>query len=295
MCWNPAVFNQWIEIGVIEDVPFNAIKKKRRYLPLRGIIKELSTTKVRPEFDASCGGTVLNYHLKDESSEKNCVDFPETVSRLMKPFYFDNCITSVSNKNTLHRFSEESKHTLATACFYLKGLEFTSLKIGRDPSVPILVLGLLCSNKDEDYIFCDTAVLKCSSLNLINQVQEIKSLTSNGAWKHVPGNLYAAIYQECSLSELVKSRRWEGPDWLKGIEEEGSKSEVVLNVEKIQRKRRNTAANDLTVTKENWYLKYFSTNFIIVRMTWNLRFLRNCRQPQEKMTGNLTVQEINLI
>ncbi|GFT39648.1 DUF5641 domain-containing protein [Nephila pilipes] len=54
---------------------------------------------------------------------------------------------------------------LATACFDLRGWEHASLKIGRDPSDPIPVLGLLW-NKDEDNIFCDTAVLKCSSFDL---------------------------------------------------------------------------------------------------------------------------------
>ncbi|GFU39818.1 DUF5641 domain-containing protein [Nephila pilipes] len=38
-------------------------------------------------------------------------------------------------------------------------------KIRRYPSDPIPVLRLLW-NKDEDNIFCDTAELKCSSLNL---------------------------------------------------------------------------------------------------------------------------------
>ncbi|GFS75345.1 hypothetical protein NPIL_126051 [Nephila pilipes] len=63
------------------------------------------------------------------------------------------------------RFIEESKHILDTAYFDLIGWEHTSLKIGRDPSDPIPVLGLLW-NKDEDNIFCDTTVLKCSSLDL---------------------------------------------------------------------------------------------------------------------------------
>ncbi|GFS37278.1 hypothetical protein NPIL_183631 [Nephila pilipes] len=53
------------------------------------------------------------------------------------------------------KFIEESKHILATACLDLRVWEHTSLKIGRDPSEPIPVLGLLW-NKEEDNIFCDT-------------------------------------------------------------------------------------------------------------------------------------------
>ncbi|GFU58820.1 DUF5641 domain-containing protein [Nephila pilipes] len=99
------------------------------------------------------------------SSTKELRDFPETVSRLMKSFYVDNSVSSVSNKkNTLYRFIEESKHVLATACFDLRRWEHTSLKIGRDPSNPITDLGPLC-NKDEDSIYFDIAVLKSSSVD----------------------------------------------------------------------------------------------------------------------------------
>ncbi|GFT82126.1 DUF5641 domain-containing protein [Nephila pilipes] len=78
----------------------------------------------------------------------------------MKSFYVDNCVTSVSNEDTLYRFIEESKRIMATTFFDLRGWEHTSLKIGRDPSEPIPVLGLLW-NKDENNIFCDTTVFKC--------------------------------------------------------------------------------------------------------------------------------------
>ncbi|GFT69011.1 integrase catalytic domain-containing protein [Nephila pilipes] len=41
-----------------------------------------------------------------------------------------------------------------------------------------------------------------------NREQEIKSLTSNGTWKHVPGNLNASDlpFRVCSISALVKSK-----------------------------------------------------------------------------------------
>ncbi|GFU20850.1 DUF5641 domain-containing protein [Nephila pilipes] len=81
----------------------------------------------------------------------------------MKSFYVDNCVTIASNEDNLYRFIEDSKHLLA--CYDLRGWEHTSLKIGRDPSDTLPVFGLLW-NKDEDIIFCDTTVLKCSSFDL---------------------------------------------------------------------------------------------------------------------------------
>ncbi|GFS72257.1 uncharacterized protein NPIL_46421 [Nephila pilipes] len=49
-----SVFNQWIDDGVTEDVPFNEIEEKSHYLTHRGVFKELSATKVPPVLDASC-------------------------------------------------------------------------------------------------------------------------------------------------------------------------------------------------------------------------------------------------
>ncbi|GFT87873.1 DUF5641 domain-containing protein [Nephila pilipes] len=83
----------------------------------------------------------------------------------MKSFYIENCVTSNFNDDSLYRFIEEPKDALATACFDLKGWEYTSLKMVHDPSDSLPVLGLWW-NKYEDNIFCDTIVLKCPSFNL---------------------------------------------------------------------------------------------------------------------------------
>ncbi|GFS75364.1 hypothetical protein NPIL_126131 [Nephila pilipes] len=53
-----------------------------------------------------------------------------------------------------------------------------------------------------------------------------------------------------SISAWVNSRWWEGPDWLKLINEKWPKTEAVLNDEEIQRERRKIVASHLTFTKE---------------------------------------------
>ncbi|GFS79008.1 hypothetical protein NPIL_703841 [Nephila pilipes] len=50
-----AVFNQWIKDGVTED-----FFSMSHYLPHTGVFKELTTTKVRPMFEASCQGLLGN-------------------------------------------------------------------------------------------------------------------------------------------------------------------------------------------------------------------------------------------
>ncbi|XP_015120370.1 uncharacterized protein LOC107043389 [Diachasma alloeum] len=57
------VFNNWLEEGIIEKVPDHEVSKDSYYLPHRPVIKEGSTTRIRPVFDASAKtklGTSLN-------------------------------------------------------------------------------------------------------------------------------------------------------------------------------------------------------------------------------------------
>ncbi|XP_035217893.1 uncharacterized protein LOC118191201 [Stegodyphus dumicola] len=49
-----AVFKEWLQETIIEEVPDSELGNLCHYLPHRGIFKGNSTTKVRPVFDASC-------------------------------------------------------------------------------------------------------------------------------------------------------------------------------------------------------------------------------------------------
>ncbi|XP_071577027.1 uncharacterized protein [Temnothorax nylanderi] len=50
------VFEDWLSEGIIEKVPDKEVKNMAYYLPHRSVIKENSTTKIRPVFDASATG-----------------------------------------------------------------------------------------------------------------------------------------------------------------------------------------------------------------------------------------------
>jgi hypothetical protein len=49
-----AVFEDWLEEGVIEEVLDEEVSSGGHFLPHRGVFKCTSTTKVRSVFDASC-------------------------------------------------------------------------------------------------------------------------------------------------------------------------------------------------------------------------------------------------
>lgn len=50
------IFNEWLSNGIIEKVPLEDVNDKGFYLPHRHVLKEGSTTRIRPVFDASVKG-----------------------------------------------------------------------------------------------------------------------------------------------------------------------------------------------------------------------------------------------
>lgn len=61
------VFTEWVEEGIIEEVSSECCSSDAHYLPHRPVVKEGSTTRIRPVFDASAkeqGGPSLNQCLE---------------------------------------------------------------------------------------------------------------------------------------------------------------------------------------------------------------------------------------
>ncbi|XP_054713054.1 uncharacterized protein LOC129222564 [Uloborus diversus] len=86
--------------------------------------------------------------------DENKLRFPETVRKLEKSFYVDNCITSVSDEEELMKFIRKDKEMLSNSCFDLRGWEHTSITLTNDMVKPIPVLGLLWDNH-ADVLFCN--------------------------------------------------------------------------------------------------------------------------------------------
>lgn len=80
------VFNNWLSGGIIEKVPANDIANKGYYLLHRHVVKEGSTTKIRPVFDASA-------KTKDSPSLNQCLETGPNLMELIPAL--------------LHRFREK--------------------------------------------------------------------------------------------------------------------------------------------------------------------------------------------
>ncbi|XP_015118392.1 uncharacterized protein LOC107042036 [Diachasma alloeum] len=61
------VFQGWLQEGIIERVPQAEVENKGHYLPRRSVIKENSTTRIRPVFDASA-------RTKSDPSLNECLE-----------------------------------------------------------------------------------------------------------------------------------------------------------------------------------------------------------------------------
>ena len=70
------VFDEWKSDGIIEQVPASEVTKWGHYLPHRPVLKENSSTKIRPVFDASS-------HEKDSPSLNQCLEIGPNLIELI--------------------------------------------------------------------------------------------------------------------------------------------------------------------------------------------------------------------
>jgi len=97
---------------------------------------------------------------------------------------------------------------------------------------------------------------------VFNRVQEIRSLSDVSAWRHVPGEMNPADIPSrgCSATQLIETRWWEGPEWLKLSEENWPKSEVQCDMDQVMQEKKKTVLSHFATSKVNpWYTQYFSS------------------------------------
>ncbi|GFW53297.1 integrase catalytic domain-containing protein [Trichonephila clavipes] len=256
----------WLNEVVIEKVPKEEIGKSSYYLPHRSVIQKNSTTSVRPVLDASCPP----FHL-GSSVELPFGGNKEYISEILKSsFYVDNCVTSVCDAEELSHFIEEAKQLLAMACFDLQGWEHKTCNPADPPSRGCSVQGFLKSRwwegpqwlklPEENWPVTDSQYyleeilptdLQKKFQTLTNQLDLLADVTiprewrkleisSRAAWKHLPRTCNPADLPSrgCSVQGFLKSRWWEGPQWLKLPEENWPVSDSQYNLKEILKERK---------------------------------------------------------
>lgn len=145
-----------------------------------------------------------------------------------------------------------------------------------------------------------------------NRIKEIRKLSDSNQWRHVPGNMNPADLPSrgCTAKQLLESRWWEGPAWLKLPEEHwpliqynSNEVEVDSEIKKSAGRNENKISVDNDVMRETsmfaleqeegWYMKKQSRYLTIVRtMAYILCFATNCRVScNTRLTEEISTKE----
>ncbi len=121
-----------------------------------------------------------------------------------------------------------------------------------------------------------------------NRVKKIRELTNIGNWRHIPGHLNPADLPSrgCTPQQLLDSRWWEGPDWLKQPEHLWPQSEINCDEAIVMTEKKNIIiANVVQELITPRYFSYFSKLRKVIRMiAWMLRWKNHKKHHQSELT-----------
>ncbi|KAI5747814.1 hypothetical protein M8J77_018781 [Diaphorina citri] len=196
-------------------------------------------------------------------------------------------------ENQVHVFTDACKTSYA-ACIYLrtKDSEGVTLRLlaskakvapvskkgGKDITIPRLELlaasigARLYQSVTQDYKLTEAeayfwtdastviAWLKRNEpwdVYVMNRIREIKSLTQDAEWRHVPGSMNPADLPSrgSSVKKYLQLRWWEGPSWLKESPEYWPTSEAKFDEDEINQEKRKTVVSSMLNQPESseWY------------------------------------------
>jgi len=132
-----------------------------------------------------------------------------------------------------------------------------------------------------------------------NRVKTICGLTNVKDWRHVPGVCNPADLPSrgCSPAQLLASKWWEGPEWLRESEDQWPSEDHTPDVNSVllERKRMKVKVNSsLAVTDSApWYASKSSYQKNVRILAFVLRFIKIFKKENtDEITESLSVQEI---
>ncbi|GBM49848.1 hypothetical protein AVEN_191249-1 [Araneus ventricosus] len=131
-----------------------------------------------------------------------------------------------------------------------------------------------------------------------NRVKEILSIPESLQWSYIPGKLNPAdlASRGCTPQQLLRSRWWEGPAFLKAPPESWPNCEFIADEASVNSELKEEKVLDLTVETEvrEWFEKFSNFSKIIRVLCWVLRFVDNTRKklkPSSEVLDNLEKKE----
>ena len=110
-------------------------------------------------------------------------------------------------------------------------------------------------------------------------------MTTKEAWRHVPGAMNPAYLPSrgCSVRQLLDSKWWEGPPWLKLPPEDWPSGESESDEDVVMQERRKTVVSSLLCKDDetDWYYAFSNDYNKVVRvLAWVLQFVNCCRKQR---------------
>lgn len=136
-----------------------------------------------------------------------------------------------------------------------------------------------------------------------NRVREIIDTSDVNNWFHVPGKNNPADLPSrgCSPKELLKSKWWEGPAWLKLPQNQWPNEEFVVIEDMVNSEKKRSVdklmmKNSVQIIHDPWYAKRQSYLLNLRILAWVQRFKNNCLARKKKVLrqyGYVTMKEVH--
>ncbi|GBN01197.1 hypothetical protein AVEN_82040-1 [Araneus ventricosus] len=90
------------------------------------------------------------------------------------------------------------------------------------------------------------------SVFVANRVKEIRELTGCYSWRHVPGNMNIAdlLSRGCTSQQMLNSKWWEGPSWLKENPESWPVSAIICQPKEVDIEKRKSKLVNMNLTED---------------------------------------------
>ncbi len=128
---------------------------------------------------------------------------------------------------------------------------------------------------------------------VFNRVKTINQLTNANDWRHIPGHLNPADLPSrgCSNRQLVESRWWDGPEWLKRSKEFWPKSAVNGDEKIIMSEKKRVVVSHLVqeIDSMRFFRRFSNLRKVIRMVAWIKRWKTYKRNQTTR--GELTLSE----